>query len=46
MSDEDTLTVKELVSEAGFDHIDPTSVTKVSSARQLYHFSTQNHGAY
>jgi len=46
MSDEDILTVKELVSEAGFDHIDPTGVTKVTSARQLYHFSTQNHGAY
>jgi glutamate synthase domain-containing protein 3 len=46
MSDEDVLTVKELVSEAGFDHIDPTGVTKVTSARQLYHFSTHNHGAY
>jgi glutamate synthase domain-containing protein 3 len=46
MSDEDVLTVKELVSDAGFDHIDPTRVTKVTSARQLYHFSTQNHGAY
>ena len=46
MSDEDTLTVKELVSEAGFDHIDPTAVTKVTSARQLYHFSTHNHSTY
>jgi glutamate synthase domain-containing protein 3 len=46
MSDEDVLTVKELVSEVGFDHIDPTHVTKVASARQLYHFSTHNHGAY
>jgi glutamate synthase domain-containing protein 3 len=46
MSDEDLLTVKELVSETGFDHIDPTRVTKVTSARQLYHFSTHNHGAY
>jgi len=46
MSDEDLLTVKELVSDAGFDHIDPTRVTKVTSARQLYHFSTHNHGAY
>ena len=35
-----------LVSETGFDHIDPTRVTKVTSARQLYHFSTHNHGAY
>ena len=46
MSDQDVLTVKELVSETGFDHIDPTGVTKVTSARQLYHFSTHNHGAY
>jgi glutamate synthase domain-containing protein 3 len=46
MSDEDVLSVKELVSETGFDHIDPTRVTKVTSARRLYHFSTHNHGAY
>jgi methylamine---glutamate N-methyltransferase subunit B len=46
MSDEDVRTVKELVSDSGFDHIDPTGVTKVTSARQLYHFSTHNHGAY
>jgi glutamate synthase domain-containing protein 3 len=46
MTDEDLLIVKELVQEAGFDHIDPTRVTKVASARQLYHFSTHNHGAY
>jgi glutamate synthase domain-containing protein 3 len=46
MTDEDLLVVKELVQETGFDHIDPTRVTKVTSARQLYHFSTHNHGAY
>jgi glutamate synthase domain-containing protein 3 len=46
MTDDDVLTVKELVEETGFDHIDPNRVTKVASARQLYHFSTQNHGAY
>jgi glutamate synthase domain-containing protein 3 len=46
MTDEDLLVVKELVGETGFDHIDPTRVTKVASARQLYHFSTHNHGAY
>jgi glutamate synthase domain-containing protein 3 len=46
MTDEDLLAVKELVQEAGFDHVDPTRVTKVGSARQLYHFSTHNHGAY
>jgi glutamate synthase domain-containing protein 3 len=46
MTDDDILVVKELVEETGFDHIDPTRVTKVASARQLYHFSTHNHGAY
>jgi glutamate synthase domain-containing protein 3 len=46
MTDDDLLTVKELVQESGFDHVDPTRVTKVASARQLYHFSTHNHGAY
>lgn len=46
MTDDDMLVVKELVEETGFDHIDPTGVTKVTSARQLYHFSTHNHGAY
>ena len=46
MTDDDMLMVKELVEETGFDHIDPSCVTKVTSARQLYHFSTHNHGAY
>ncbi len=46
MTDDDLLTVKELVQETGFDHIDPNRVSKVTSARQLYHFSTHNHGAY
>jgi glutamate synthase domain-containing protein 3 len=46
LSDEDVLAVKQLVSDAGFDHIDPTGVTKVTSARQLYHFSAHNHSAY
>jgi glutamate synthase domain-containing protein 3 len=46
MTDDDMLVVKELVEETGFDHIDPSCVTKVTSARQLYHFSTHNHGAY
>jgi glutamate synthase domain-containing protein 3 len=46
MTDDDVLEVKRLVEETGFDHIDPNLVTKVVSARQLYHFSTHNHGAY
>src|SRR5580658_11247912 len=40
MTDEDLLAVKELVQETGFDHVDPARVTKVVSARRLYHFST------
>jgi methylamine---glutamate N-methyltransferase subunit B len=46
MTDDDVLNVKELVQDTGFDHIDPSRVTKVVSARQLYHFSTHNHGVY
>ncbi len=46
MTDEDVLTVKRLVEQTGFDHIEPDSVTKVASARRLYHFSTHNHGSY
>ena len=46
MTDDDLLAVKDSSRIAGFDHIDPDRVTKVASARQLYHFSTHNHGAY
>jgi formylmethanofuran dehydrogenase subunit C len=46
MTDEDVLSVKRLVEQTGFHHIEPDRVTKVASARQLYHFSTHNHGAY
>jgi formylmethanofuran dehydrogenase subunit C len=46
MTDEDVLAVKRLVERTGFDHIEPDRVTKVVSARQLYHFSTHNHSAY
>src|SRR5580658_9402356 len=46
MTDEDVLIVKRLVEQTGFDHIEPNSVTKVASARRLYHFSTHNHGSY
>jgi glutamate synthase domain-containing protein 3 len=38
--------VTDLVKQAGFDHIDPQNVTRVASAKQLYHFDTHNHGAY
>jgi methylamine---glutamate N-methyltransferase subunit B len=46
MTDDDVLVVKRLVTHAGFDHVDPTRVRRVGSARQLYHFSTHNHGSY
>jgi glutamate synthase domain-containing protein 3 len=46
LTDEDILAVKRLVEESGFDHIEPDAVTKVASARRLYHFSTHNHGSY
>jgi methylamine---glutamate N-methyltransferase subunit B len=38
LTDDDVQTVKELAVLAGFDHIDPANVTRVASARQLYHF--------
>jgi glutamate synthase domain-containing protein 3 len=46
LTDDDVLEVKRLVELTGFDHIDPNRVTKVASARTLYHFSSHNHGAY
>jgi methylamine---glutamate N-methyltransferase subunit B len=46
LSDDDILAVKQLVEDSGFDHIEPERVTKVTSARQLYHFTTHNHSAY
>jgi glutamate synthase domain-containing protein 3 len=46
MTDDDVLQVKRLVDQTGFDHIDPDAITKVVSGRQLYHFTSQNHGAY
>jgi glutamate synthase domain-containing protein 3 len=46
LTDDDVLVVKRLVALTGFDHIDPSRVHRVASARQLYHFSTQHHGVY
>ena len=43
---DDVLAVEKLVQASGFDHIEPENVTRVASARQLYHFSTHHHGAY
>jgi formylmethanofuran dehydrogenase subunit C len=46
LTDDDVLVVKQLVAHTGFDHIDPTRVRRIASARQLYHFSTHHHGSY
>ncbi len=46
LSSDDILAIKRLVEITGFDHIDPHRVTRVASARRLYHFSAQNHGSY
>jgi len=35
---EDVAVVERLVTASGFGHIDPQTVTKVASARQLYNF--------
>lgn len=37
-SDDDVAVVKHLVEAAGFDHVSPEDVTRVASARTLYHF--------
>lgn len=38
LTDDDVLTVKRLADSAGFDHVDPERITRVASARTLYHF--------
>ena len=46
LAEEDVAAVKALVAETGFDHISPGDVTRVTSARELYHFSSEHHGIY
>jgi formylmethanofuran dehydrogenase subunit C len=46
LADEDVLAVKRLVELTGFDHVGPGDVTRVASARELYHFTTSNFDAY
>lgn len=38
LTDDDVARVRELVTVAGFDHVDPEQVTRVASAKQLYNF--------
>jgi methylamine---glutamate N-methyltransferase subunit B len=46
LGEADVAMVRELVKLTGFDHIDPEKVTRVASARRLYHFTSDNHGSY
>ena len=46
LTEDDVTTVKQLCAQAGFDHVSPQDVTKVTSARQLYHFTTAHASAY
>jgi formylmethanofuran dehydrogenase subunit C len=39
LSQADVRAVRDLVKVTGFDHIDPENVTRVGSARRLYHFT-------
>jgi glutamate synthase domain-containing protein 3 len=46
LTEDDVIAVKRLCDRAGFGHIDPQNVTKVASARELYHFTTDHAGSY
>ncbi len=46
LSAADVARVSALCVEAGFAHIDPENVTRIGSARRLYHFDTQHAGSY
>ncbi|HTR92181.1 MAG TPA: hypothetical protein VMI73_10620 [Trebonia sp.] len=46
LTEDDVTAVKALCGKAGFDHIDPQNVTKVTSARELYHFTTHHASSY
>jgi glutamate synthase domain-containing protein 3 len=46
LTEDDVIAVKALCAQAGFTHIGPQDVTKVTSARELYHFTTAHASAY
>jgi glutamate synthase domain-containing protein 3 len=46
LTEDDVTTVKALCARAGFGHVSPQDVTKVTSARELYHFSSAHASAY
>jgi glutamate synthase domain-containing protein 3 len=46
LTEVDVELVETLIEQAGFDHIKAQDVTRVASAKQLYHFSTHKAGSY
>jgi methylamine---glutamate N-methyltransferase subunit B len=46
LGEADVRAVRDLIARTGFEHIDPEKVTRVGSARQLYHFDSQHHSSY
>jgi methylamine---glutamate N-methyltransferase subunit B len=46
LTEDDVIAVKKLCDKAGFDHIDPQNVARVTSARELYHFTTHHASSY
>jgi methylamine---glutamate N-methyltransferase subunit B len=46
LTEDDVTSVKQLCDQAGFDHVSPQDVSKVTSARQLYHFTTAHAASY
>lgn len=46
LTEDDVIAVKQLCDQAGLDHVSPQNVTKVTSARELYHFRAAHAPAY
>jgi glutamate synthase domain-containing protein 3 len=46
LTEADVVAVTALAQRAGFTHVDPQNVTRIGSARQLYHFTTHHAGSY
>lgn len=46
IGESDVAAVRAIVERCGFHHIDPQNVTRVASAKQLYHFDTHKAGSY
>ena len=46
LTEDDVTTVKALCARADFGHVSPQDITKVTSARRLYHFAAEHASAY